>query len=300
MADVNTAEVEAKVDAAFGAGFDPTPPAPAAKVVEEPKPEPAKPAAVAPAPVPAKPEYIRVTKQEWDNAKASLGKVPTLESQIAKLTGSMPSAERIIQQVIDKVQSQTPAGVNVEITDEDFAELAADFPEMAKVNRTILERIFKKVNVKGTGPAQPPAQPVDMDAAVEKVLSNRDAKALIKVHPDWAEIVGRPAVEGAAPNTTTEFRQWLAKEPADYQKEVGETDSAAVVHAAIDKFKASQKTTTTTTTTATPAAPDRAAARRAVIADAVTPRADGNPPPLNQPQSVDDAFATGFKTVKRP
>ncbi len=44
MAEVNTAEVEAKVDAAFGAGFGVTPPAPAEKVVEEASGEPAKPA----------------------------------------------------------------------------------------------------------------------------------------------------------------------------------------------------------------------------------------------------------------
>ena len=45
MAEVNTAEETAKVEAAFGAPFGDTPPAPVEKVDPEVKPEPAKPAA---------------------------------------------------------------------------------------------------------------------------------------------------------------------------------------------------------------------------------------------------------------
>ena len=61
MAEVNTAEAEAKADAAFGAGFGVTPPAeiPPAKVVDEPVAEPAKPEPVAAPVVPEKPQYVR-------------------------------------------------------------------------------------------------------------------------------------------------------------------------------------------------------------------------------------------------
>lgn len=301
MAEANTAEVEATVDAAFGAGFGDTPPAPAEKVVEEAKPEPAKPEAAAPPPVPEKPQYVRLTKQEWDNTKAAAGKVSSLESQVAKLLGNAPKAEQIVQQVLENLRAQTPAGLTVEFSDEDFAELDT-FPEIGTGMRAALERVFKKANVKGTGtadpkpPAQSPAQPVDMDAAFEKWQLGREAKALEKAYPDWSDIVGRPPMPGDPVPEGNPFRAWLATQPAAYQEEVGQTESPAVVQAAIEKFKASQ----TQSTAATPAKPDKAAARRAVIEDAVTPRAEGNPPPLNQPQTAEEAFASAFKTVKRP
>ena len=290
MAEANTAELEAKADAAFSVGFGDTPPAPVKKVVEEAAPEAAKPGAVV-TPIPPRPEYVRLTKQEWDNAKAAAGKVSSLESQVAKLVGSMPKSEQIVQQVLDNVRSQTPAGTEIDpqVLVDAFAEQAIDFPELAGQNRKAIEHVFK--NMRGLASAQSPASPVDMNAEVEKVLLIREGKALNRAHPDWSEIVGRPLTDGDTP-VMNDFRHWLARQPADYQKEISETDSPAEVRAAIDKFKATPKT-------ATPARSDRAAARRAVIEDAVTPRADGTPPPLNPLISADEAFSSGFKSIRR-
>lgn len=302
MAEVNTAELEAKADAAFAAGYGGTPPdlLEDVKVVDAPVAEAAEPdAAAPPAPAPEKPQYVRLTKQEWDNTKAAAGKVSTLESQVAKLSAALPSAEKIAQQVLETVRSQTPAGLDVEISDEDFADMAADFPELAKTTRAAVERILKKANVKGTGPAKPPAETppaptVDVNAAVEKALLAREAVALEKAYPDWADIVGRPTDDGVSRAEGNPFRAWLATQAAEYQKEIGETRSPAVVQDAISRFKASQSSS------APPSSkPDKAAARRAVLADAVTPRADGNPPPLNPPQTADEAFNAGFKAVKK-
>lgn len=305
MAEANTAELEAKADAAFGAAFNGTPPDdPPAKVVEEAPPEPEKPAAepekVAAAPPPEKPQYIRLTKQEWDNTKAAAGKVSSLESQVAKLMGAMPKAEQLVQQVVQQVRSQTPAGSRIKLTKEDLAELSEDFPELSDKILAGLGRAFERAEATGTGPAEPdkpptpsPAQPVDVDAALEKALFNRENKALVTTYPDWRDIVGaRPqdAPEDWTPDPKNEFRVWLARQSPEYQKAVNETDSPADVQSAIASFKASRTT---------PAKPDRAAARRAVIEDAVTPRAEGNPPPLNPPQTADEAFMSGFRAVKR-
>lgn len=295
MAEVNTAEKEAKAEAAFGVGFGDTPLAEATTVVAaEPKPELAKTDVVAEPPVKAepKPEYIRVTKQDWDNSKASLGRIPALESQIAKLTGSVPQADKIIQQVIDKVKAQTPSGSTVELTDEDFAEFQETFPEVGATMRKSLDKILKRMNVQGTAVAPDPDA---IDRAVEARLKARDEavvaatrekemSGLLETYPNWGEIVGRPAPGGEP--VQTDWRKW-----ATTNDQAGlESDSPAVVQASIAKFMESQKVVT--------AQPNRAAARRAVIADAVTPRAEGNPPPLNPPQSADDAFASGFKAVK--
>jgi hypothetical protein len=296
MADVNTAEVEAQVDAAFvGATLNnDTPPAPPAKVAEQPVETPAEPEAPKEATPPAeKPQYVRLTKQEWDNTKAAAGKVSSLESQVAKLMGSLPSAEKIVQQVLESVRSQTPAGEAVKLTAEDLAELKEDFPELTEKLLVGIGRAFERANVKGTGTVQSPAPPVDVEKTVQQALIDRDIKTLTRAYPDWDKIVGRPPTPDAPPDENAPFRIWLKTQPAEYQKEIRESRSPLDVKEAIDKWRAE------TASAAPSAKPDRAAARRAVLADAVTPRADGNPPPLNPPLSADEAFASGFKAMKR-
>ena len=287
MAEANTAELEAKVDAAFGAGFGDLPP----EVVAPPAPD----AVVADAPLaevvaPPKPEYVRLTKQDWDNAKAAVGKVASLESQVARLSGSLPDPERIAQQVIDKVRASTPAGGAVELTDEDFAGWKETFPEIGDGMRATLDKIVKRMNVNGAAQPRPAAQSAEVAAVVREILTKRESEDLEEAHPDWSDIVGRPAQPGVSP-TTTPFRLWLADQPEAYQQKVGTTRSPFVVRSAIDRFKANQSAPSTR--------PDRAAVRRAVIEGAVTPRADGNSPSINAPLTAEDAFGSGFKAVKR-
>ena len=295
MAEVNTAEETAKVEAAFGAPFGDTPPAPVAKVESEAKPEPAKPAAApaVEAPKPQKPEYVRVTRQEWDNNKAAVGKIASLESQIAKMAGSVPNADQIEQRIVEKIRAQTPSGQAVEFSDEDFAELSAEFPELAKLTRTTLERLFKKSGVRGTGPTNS-SNGIDVAKEVQKVLLERDEKAFTKAYPTWSEIVGAPAVTGGQP-VQTDFRKWLTTQPPEYQKAINETNDWSELKESLDAFHNSQRT-------AAPApsvTPNRAAARRAVMEDAVTPKTDGAAPPLVQPISAEDAFGASFQKAKR-
>ncbi len=297
MAEANTAEVEATVEAAFlGTGPDVTLPPPGATVVKEPViEEPPKPedVVVVPVVVPAKPQYVRLTKEELDLLKTRAGKVDGLESRVAKFEGSMPKAEQIVQQVIDAVKAQTPAGTEIDpqVLADAFADQEKDFPELAGQNRKAIEHILK--HLRGTiGTAASPAPPVDVNAAIEKVLLNREVAALAKAYPDWSDIVGRP-LPGTTEVRDTDFRKWFAKQPAEYQQEIGTTKSPAEIQAAIKLFKSSAAAPPSPTPTA------RAAARRAVIEDAVTPRGDGSTPPLNAPMSADDAFASGFKAVKR-
>ncbi len=300
MAEVNTAEADQAAalaaDAGFATGFTGTPPTEVAKVVEEPKVEPAKPAPAAPAP---KSEYIRVTRQEWDNSKAALGKIPTLESALAKLNGSIPKTDVLVQQIVEKVRAETPAGMAVQFTKEDLAEIAEDFPELAEK----LERALTKGKVKGTGTdAERPAaaEPIDIDKAVESFLTRKaekeaaaarekEAKELDDAFPDWGKIVGQPIAMGTKEPVETEWRKWATTN----DQAALTTDSHAELKASIARFMEATKAP------APPAKPDRAAARRAVMEDAVTPRTDGAAPPLVQPASVDDAFAGGFKKVKR-
>lgn len=293
MAEANTAEVEAQVNAAFLGEAPPTTTPAATPEVEEDKPEaaPAEAAATPSATVPPKPEYVRLTKQDWDNAKAAVGKVASLESQVAKLTGSTPSVDAIAAKVLETVRAQTPAGLDIEISDDDFAEMMQDFPELAGQTRAGLQRVLKKL--KGTGAPSSPAQPVDIEAITSKVRLSIEADALVETHPDWEAIVGRPPKDRPAdwkPDPNNPFRKWLAAQPADYQEKVNNARSPAVVKSAIDKFKAEP---------APAAGSSRADARRDVIKDAVTPKTDGSPPPTRKQLSADEAFDQGFKAGKK-
>lgn len=280
MAEVNTAEAEQKVEAAFSG----TPPVETVKVVNE--PVAVEPPVVAPAPAPEKPRYAKVLQSDYDNLRAVAGKVPSLESAVVKLTNAVGNTAQLEQRIFEKVQSQTPAGLNVEMSDEDFAELAADFPELAKHTRATLERVLKKAGVRGTGTAPTPQlRDEDVEKGVERALQKREAAALVRAYSNWATIVGQVDMsKGEKPDPNNEFRLWLDQQPAAYQKEIADTDSPAEVRSAIDKFMASK------TAPATQVKPDRAAARRAVMEDAVTPRADGSPPMLHQPMTAEEAF----------
>lgn len=294
MTDVSMADTQKAELAGFAEGFDGTPPVETAKVVEQPKveAEPDDPKGKETAP-PEKPKYIRVTEQEWLNTKAALGKVPALESQLAKLTGL---EDRLAQQIIEKVRSQTPSGLNVEMSDEDFADLAEEFPELAKVTRSVLEKVFKKTSIKGTGPAEPAKEApspgaVDSDAVkqeVARVLRERDEEALKEEFPDWGKIIGQPAVDGGPPPEGNAFRAWLDKQDEGYRKKIAETESHADIHGAIRRFMASQKPPAD-------AAPDKGAARRAVIEAAVTPRVDKSPPERSKAKTEEEAFAEGYR-----
>lgn len=167
--------------------------------------------------MPEKPQYVRLTKQDWDNAKANLGKVSVLESRLARFEGSTPKTEQIVQQVLESVRSQTPAGgqIDPQVLIDAFAEQEKDFPELAGQNRKAIEHVLKHLNASSATPAQA----VDVDGAVQRILTAREQSDLEETHPDWSDIVGRPPAEGLDPKTT-DFRLWLAKQPAAYQKKL--------------------------------------------------------------------------------
>lgn len=298
MAEVNTADAEQKAEASFGEGFGVTPPVETAKVVEQTPAEPVAepPAAPAPAPVPEKPKYARVLQSDFDNLKAAAGKVASLESQVARMNQTLGDTAQLEQRIVEKVKSLTPAGLTVDLSDEDFADLAAEFPELAKHTRSTLERVFKKAGVRGTGPTESPSiKEEDFDKGIDKALQRREAAALVKAYPEWSTIVGQVDLsKGEKPSETNEFRQWLGRQSAEYQKEINDTDSPAEVRSAIDKFMASKTAAPTPT-----AKPDRGAVRRAIVEDAVTPRTDGGSPPMRSPPpSADEAFEQGFKQAR--
>lgn len=265
--------------AALAAGFDPaTPPvvtteAPAEPVAEQPVPE----------------EYVQITKKDLDRLIAAADKTEAHAAQFDKVFGTVGN----MQQVVNRLQAATPAGEAVEASEEDIAELAADFPDLAGQIRTTLNRVLKRVNAKGTGeePATLKAPTADVDPdklrpVVSAETHRLQLEELDDLHPGWRDIVGKPD-EADKP-----FRKWMATQPQEYQDKINNTQSAAITSRAIDKFRAAEKAAVKPAAVQ-PARP--AEARRAAIQAAVQPRGTGTKPGPHTPTPEENLNA-GFNS----
>lgn len=274
-------QTEEQAAAAFAEGFDSetpqpqaaTPPAGAAPAEAQPVQEP-----------PPEPEYVQITRDERDRLIAVADKTANIEAQLSKAFGTMGN----MQQLINQVRSQTPAGAAVEINDEDFAELKADFPELAGHTKAALERILKRANVKGTGESATPAiDPEAVRKTAAEVVHAQGLDDLNDLHPGWQDIVGKPE------DAENPYRKWLATQPEKYQELIRTTYSATITARSIDRFKAAQAARSAARPQ-TPANP--AAARRAVVEAAVQPRGNGGKPPAPHTPTPEENFAAGFNS----
>lgn len=230
---------------------------------------------------PAENEYVQLTRKDFEKLMAATAKVETFAPQFDKVFGTIGNLQ---QQVLGRLQSETPRGATVQIDDEDFAELKENFPELAGQTKAAIERIFKKANLVGTG--APATAQIDDEKVREAWKSQRiheELEELSDLHPDWQTIVGRPDDE------SNEFRQWLAKQPEDYRERITKTTSARVTARAIDRFldskqPAQQPTPTNGTTAST---------RRERMRDAVQPNGTGTRP-APQRNTPEDEFRSGF------
>jgi len=273
-------------------------------------------AADVPAAPPEKPKRARISHEEWEetrttlaNARALMGKLSNFESQIARLSGTVGNVQKAIQDAAAQAQAQTPYGLSIELTDEDFKDLAVDYPELAKVNRSVLQSIFNRAQIKGTGTAtaepaktgQPPADPPKAAPTaltredVAEVLRQEKAKEVsdrfIAAYPNWRELVGAPDTDGGPMKESgAAFHAWLKTQPAAYQQRINSTENPAEMHEALDLFTASRPKTPA-------AAAPSGQNRRAVIEGAVTPRADSAGPlparAKSEREMMNEGFASG-------
>ena len=267
-------------DKDFTAGF--LPDAPPAKATVAAKPEAEVPA-VEPVPEAAQaeplPKYVQITEDDLNGFRAAAAKTAAIEGQLSKVFGTVGN----LKQVVDTLRSATPAGANIELTDDDFAELAADFPELAKHTRASFEKVLKKANLRGTADAPAKPDPDEVQKLFNQAADKREETALAEAHPNWRDIVG------AQSDTANPFRKWLSTQTPAYQKRINETYSATTIEQAIDRFHAAAKAAAPAPKP-NPAPKD--AARRDRIAGALQPRGDGGPPASGKPAS--DPFLEGF------
>lgn len=228
----------------------------------------------------SKPEFIQITKKDWDEVQAAARRTASYDSQFSKAFGTIGNIQKLMnaRPAADATPPAEPKN-RAEILKEAFAEMEKDFPELAQQNKAALERVLSGIPT------------AELDAPkIEQMLasytSKREVEALEDVHPDWREIVGAVDITKEQPNPDNPFRKWLATKDAAYQARINGTESAAVIGRAIRSFQ------TETRAAPKPTEKPRDDVRADRIRAAVQPRGDGGGPSATN--SREDAFAAGF------
>lgn len=258
-------------DAAFAAGFAEArgdePPAEAV----QPEPEPvAEAEEEAPEPEPeeetVQETFAGLTQQQL---MEGLARAVKAEEEDRRIYGKIGELQRHINSL-----QQANSGQPVELSKDDFAELAEDFPDLA-------EKIAKGLSGKLRAVAAPQGPAVDLSeiearlTETEERLSRKyEAKLLAMQHPDWREVADSP-----------EFAVWKGTLPQDVQAELETSWDAAYLSSAIGTFKNWRDQSKQTQQQ-----------RSARLEAAVTPQGL----PVKGPAiSEDDAFAAGFAAVRK-
>lgn len=232
-------------------------------------------------PAPAdEPKMMQVPEEEYRKLLDGVAKIEGIESALEKQFGTAFGKIGGIERVLDQLKSSAPAGGKIELSEEVVADLAAEFPEMAKLQFKTLQKLVDTINT--ASPAQVSAaqpSPVVDEAAIEKRVRRAIAEeTLDEFDAKWRETIGLPNKDNVIPDTP--FRQWLKKQPKEYADRVISTYSAPVLTDALSKFKAVQA---------------KAQGRREVLDAAVEVTGSGGQAP-NAAATDDDDFNSGFKS----
>lgn len=185
-------------DADFDAGFTSSP-----EPTTTPEPETREPASNAA----ETPKYAQITEEQLKELLSTASAINEIKGESKKLFDNAFGQLGGMKQRIEQMQSATPAGEPVVLTDDDFAELQADYPDFAKSQMNVMNKILGKL--KGTG---------SDSAAIERIVSERVAgqtaavrqeiidSSLEVVFPDWKKEVKS---EG--------FTKWMSAQSADVQ-----------------------------------------------------------------------------------
>lgn len=260
----------------FAAGFNGTPtvtpPEPEVSPDEQNTPEVAS--------EPEAPKYRQVTEDEWNQLNARAAVIDEIKATHAKQLDTAFGKIGGIERVLRQYQEQTPAGQSVEITKDDLAEIASEYPELADAQLSAFKRVAEKL--RGTGKSMDESavrQVVEPelvklgDNAVLRAKKEIATETLDETHPDWQTVIGNVGED-------TDYRKWLSAQPQEYQARVNASYSPTVIGRSIDKFREDQAALKKQADTD----------RRERLKDAVTPKGDE----AAGPSDTNDDFMAGF------
>lgn len=236
------------------------------------------------APVEPPPETVTLTKEEYQRIVDGLGRLDSMEQNFGGKIDTAFGKIGGVERVIDQLRSSAPTGKKIELTEEVVADLAAEFPEMAGLQFKTLQKLVDVINASAPAPVSaapaaaetPPPSVVDEATLRRNIRREMTEETLDEYEPKWREVIGLPNEKGVIPDT--DFRKWLATQPAEYSDRVKSTYSADVLKGALEKFKDSKS---------------KARGRREILDAGVVPRGSGAQAPTGA-STEDDEFRAGF------
>ena len=238
---------------------------------------------------PPAPEYVQITKSDWEKTQALLNDLPTqVKRGIDDVNGRFGGLQQLVQSRI----AATPKGQKVEFSADDFKELREEFPQLADMLLKGLNRSGERMT--GTAPTEPtqptsPAPPViDVPALTIRIRQDLAREELAEEHADWKDVVGLPDAEGKIPNT--EFRRWLGTKPQAEQDRVLGTWNPRLIAKTLTDFKEHQQKQAQAA-----AGGDGGNTRRARVQSGVVPRSAGGGAGGPSTPTEEQSFMDGFK-----
>lgn len=297
-AGANDAAVHAEFVSGFGEVEDGAPTdTPELSQPPEPTAEtPSIPAEPSPAAQPVStPSVVQLTQEKLTALEKAASDVGEMRTQLEKMSGQVFGKFGGLERTIKQLQEQTPSGQAIAITDEDLQELSAEFPEVAKLTRSGLNRIFGKF--KGTGLDEQKFTDLvtqRVDAGMAQVESRVLLNTLADLRDDWQDVVGLDAENWALahpdqPYQPSAYRQWLATQTPDYQQAITNSMRPGQIVKSIELFEKAQKEQRKPAPKPTPID-----TRRRRFEAAVTPRSSSGPSIESEPSEA-EAFRQGFK-----
>ena len=225
-------------------------------------------------------KYAQLTEEELITLRERAALAAELkvasEKQFGTAFGKMGGLERKLNELAEQFKGSGP----VDITEIELEALSRDYPDLASAIAKDLSKVLSKA--RGNSPAQ--INPDQLEQLVQmrvapalqeaetRIEQKMEMKALKKVVPDWESVV-----------TGQTFKEWLGRQPQDYQKQVNDSWDADFVASAISNFKSN---------TAPQPKKEVSNARSKQLAAAVQPRGAAGHVPSS---SVEDDFEDGFK-----
>lgn len=225
-----------------------------------------------PAPAPAEPEYAQITKSQLDDLMAKAASVD--EMKAAHQQGLDKAFGQIggMKQALDRLQTN---GRAVEVTEDDVADLRAEFPEIADLTLKALQKVIGRVHA-------PSGEQPDVERMVsERVSATRqeliDSRLDEIVDGDWKTEVAAP-----------QFDAWMQTQP-DAVKALVQSSSLRDASRMLQLYRNSKKAAPAPTPA--PKAPAVTTRQRQLEA-AVNPRGSRA---ISAAPSEEDEFDAGFK-----
>lgn len=188
---------------------------------------------------PEAPEPKRFAGRTEEEIEALLGEIPSMKDDYRKQIDNLAGNYGGLKSAFQRLQQDTPKGEAVTVTDEDIAEMNGEFPELAGMTKNALNNVLKRINLRGAS-----IDPAAIDERVNTLVGERVSNERVAIHkelldgltPGWSEIVGMPdAATGVVPQT--DYRKWLATQPADYQQKIGASNNAFEIGSSVKAFQ---------------------------------------------------------------